>query len=141
MKYFHSVTSPELPSLGNKHKHWAIVSKERAAWHERIRWLFTFKPDKPLELCGLRLIRYSNRMPDYDNLVYSFKPVIDGLVLSGILKTDRMDCIVQRNYFWVKVPQKESRIDILVSELTFEEIDPASPEYFFVLQSKNRSLK
>lgn len=56
-------------------------------------------------------------MPDYDNLVYSFKPVIDGLKNCGVIKNDDMLTIVDRKYFWTKVPEKMKHITIEVEEV------------------------
>lgn len=56
-------------------------------------------------------------MPDYDNLVYSFKPVIDGLKNAGIIKNDDMLTIIDRKYSWCKVPEKMKHITIEVEEI------------------------
>jgi hypothetical protein len=46
------------------------------------------RPGSPLQRVRLKLFRNSNRMYDYDGLVASFKPVIDGLQHCGIIKHD-----------------------------------------------------
>ncbi len=46
------------------------------------------KPEFPLEICTLFLKRSHWRSLDYDGLVGSFKPVVDGLVTAGILIDD-----------------------------------------------------
>lgn len=45
-------------------------------------------PTSPLPKAKLKITRFSYRMLDYDGLVGSLKPVIDGLVSSGILIDD-----------------------------------------------------
>lgn len=48
---------------------------------------------------GIECLRHSNasRM-DYENLCWSFKPIIDGLVDAEVLVDDSMDVIVERHY-------------------------------------------
>lgn len=46
-------------------------------------------PDNPLERSRVVLIRASSREMDYDNLVSSFKPVLDVLQEHGILANDK----------------------------------------------------
>lgn len=45
-------------------------------------------PPRPLEKAQITLVRYSHRMLDFDGLVGSMKPVVDGLVTAGVLKDD-----------------------------------------------------
>lgn len=56
-------------------------------------------------------------MPDYDNLVYSFKPVIDGLVHAKIIQNDDMNTVVMRHYAWAKVKRGQEQITIEVEEI------------------------
>lgn len=118
MKYFLKVNINSVPSLANRHQHWAKTAKERKRWHELIAHAFRIhKPKTPLELCVVRVVRFSSRMPDYDNLVYSFKPVVDGLKNAGIIKNDDMLTIIDRKYSWCKVPEKMRHITVEVEEI------------------------
>jgi Holliday junction resolvase RusA-like endonuclease len=71
-------------------------------------------PSKPLERYSLKLIRCSPREPDYDNLVASFKPVVDALRKADILKDDRYSNSGQWDVHWIKTPKKEQKIIIQV---------------------------
>lgn len=46
------------------------------------------KPKKPLRKCSLTLVRYGTKYLDFDGLVGSFKPVVDGLKYSEIIIDD-----------------------------------------------------
>lgn len=51
----------------------------------------------PLENFNLSITRHGARALDYDNLISSFKPFIDGLVLSKIIENDSWRFIRQIN--------------------------------------------
>lgn len=46
-------------------------------------------PPEPLKKAVITLIRFNYRMLDFDGLVASFKPVVDGMVQAGVLIDDR----------------------------------------------------
>lgn len=54
-------------------------------------------PAQPLENFQISVSRQSSRTLDYDNLIASLKPYIDGLKLSGIIKDDSWQFIRQIN--------------------------------------------
>lgn len=55
--------------------------------------------------------------PDDDNLMISFKPVVDGLIRAKIITDDNPSIIEKRNYIWKKTKQKEGFIQVYVKEL------------------------
>ena len=60
---------------------------------------YPHRPQVPFKEVGIRCCRYTSNMKiDYENLCWSFKPIIDGLVDAGILEDDNMDIITQRDY-------------------------------------------
>ena len=63
------------------------------------------------------MIRATADKCDFDNLVYSFKPVVDGLVKAGIIQDDDMDTVVERKYLFHKVPRKEAHVIVSVEEI------------------------
>lgn len=46
-------------------------------------------PERPLTNFKLKLIRHSSRPLDYDNLVSSFKSIVDGLTKAGVIEDDK----------------------------------------------------
>lgn len=54
-------------------------------------------PAQPLENFRLSIVRYGAKTLDYDNLIASFKPYIDGLKKSEIIKDDSWKYIKQIN--------------------------------------------
>ena len=107
-----------LPKLPNgSHGHWASVNRYRRTWHQLVSNAIGFKPKKPLEKVRVTCIRAASLKCDYDNLVMSFKPVIDGLVLAGIIKDDDMDTIVERRYSVQKTTRKDSHVTVCVEEI------------------------
>ena len=76
------------------------------------------RPEKPLESFKISITRYGARCLDYDNLISSLKPFIDGLTLSGIIIDDSWKYIKQIN-----TDQKistEKKLVIRVDEVTVE---------------------
>lgn len=73
------------------------------------------RPEKPLENFKISITRYGARCLDYDNLISSFKPYIDGLTLSGIIIDDSWKYLKQ-----ISTDQKiskEKKLVIRVDEL------------------------
>lgn len=108
-----------LPSTANSHKaHWAVAGKERKKWRLATKMrTFLQRPSQPLTACRLTCTRFSSSEPDHDNLVQSFKSVIDGLKDAGIIKDDKSSIVKERKYLWEKVARDEGRISVLVEEL------------------------
>ena len=94
-----------LPPTTNKagYGHWAKKAKEVKRWRFNVVAVVgTSKPKSPLKKAKLTLIRCSSKETDFDNLVISFKPVVDGLKDAGIISDDRSSVIGQPTYLWKK---------------------------------------
>jgi len=67
------------------------------------------RPKRPLQRSCVRLVRHSSRQPDYDNMVISAKPIVDGLVRAGVLADDRPANFVggHPEYVWEKTKRAE----------------------------------
>lgn len=76
-------------------------------------------PDEPFARAWITCTRFSSarEAPDYDNLVASFKPIVDGLVLVGVLLDDNPDVIVGRTYNWKPASPRHGKIVVLVEEV------------------------
>lgn len=97
--------------------HWASRYAETKKWRRLIgNELYTRLPDKPLERAKLTLIRYSSAEPDYDNLVMSFKSIIDALKFHKVIMDDKMSNIGASEYKWEKVKPKQGMTRIIVKE-------------------------
>lgn len=121
MKYSLFFTIHNLPKTPNEtlQKHWRVNSGESKKW-KRLVWheiLSKGAPLKPLAKAKLTLTRCSSVSPDYDGLVGSFKHVMDGLVESRVIESDKMDCIGKPDYRWEKTAPKKGRIEILIESL------------------------
>lgn len=96
--------------------HWATRRKHDAGWKERIGWEARRLGGKPLLTdAHIDCIRFSAVEPDYDNLVASFKPLVDGLVEAGILVNDSPSRLT-RTYAWCNASRSKGRIRICVKE-------------------------
>jgi hypothetical protein len=73
------------------------------------------RPISPLTSFQISATRHSGKFLDWDNLVASLKPFIDGLVLSGVIKDDNWNFIKHINTDQVK--SKEKKIVITVKEI------------------------
>jgi Holliday junction resolvase RusA-like endonuclease len=73
-----------------------------------------FKPQMPLEEAKLTFTRVASRAPDFDNLVGSFKCIIDALVRCGIIAGDTPQVIGQPVYLFEKSKRSNGKIKIKV---------------------------
>lgn len=73
------------------------------------------KPEFPLELFKLTIVRHGTRALDYDNLISSFKAHIDGLVNAGIIINDSWKYLKQINTN--QVVSKEKKLVIRVEQI------------------------
>lgn len=105
--------------LNSSHGHWASrytkIRKVKATVGFSV---FEHKPKEPLKQARLTLVRHSTRQPDFDNLVASFKPVIDALTEYQIIVNDKPENIGQPSYNWVKCARVSQGISILVEEVS-----------------------
>jgi Holliday junction resolvase RusA-like endonuclease len=107
--------------LNNSHGHWATKYQKIRKTKATVGFsVFEHRPPKPLETARLTLVRHSTREPDFDNMVASFKPVIDALTEYQIIVNDRPDNIGQPSYNWVKCARVNQGISILVEEVSRE---------------------
>jgi hypothetical protein len=74
------------------------------------------KPKQPLKKCTITLIRFGTKYLDYDGLVGSFKPVVDGLIKSEVLFDDSYPITGPWNVDQRIVSKKEVGISIIVEE-------------------------
>ena len=116
MSYHLRLELDGLPAMGmNARRHWHVVNKENSAWYARVRIATRLKrPPEPLRLARVELTRCSSMEPDFDNLVASFKPILDGLKRAGVIRDDKMSCIGQPDYHWRKAAPTEGRIAVEV---------------------------
>lgn len=109
---------PELPNAWPKNPH--AENRRRKKWHKRVGEMILVSGVRPTETvtrCELACVRWSPRMPDFDGLVQSFKPLVDGLVNHEIIADDHMGIIVRRRYSWVQVPKKYQEVTMEISQI------------------------
>lgn len=87
---------------------------------ERVKDEIFFKtrnktPVKPLENFKITVLRFSTKTLDYDNLIASLKPYIDGIKNAGIIKDDSWKYI--RNIPVGQEISQDKKLLIKVSEL------------------------
>ena len=69
--------------------HYRTKHENAMTWKNLVAWAVKGKePTEPLTKVKITLVRYNYRMLDFDGCVASFKPVVDGLVYSKIIKND-----------------------------------------------------
>jgi Holliday junction resolvase RusA-like endonuclease len=119
-KYSEKWQFDELPPMNTAHtrRHWSSSHRESKKW-EQLVWAVTSgaRPDHPLEFAFVHCTRHSSTCPDYDNLVMSFKPVIDALKKNDMIVDDDMKRL-QREYDWEYAPRKKGYITIKLGELS-----------------------
>lgn len=113
---------PGLPKTVNQigRSHWAIKSKEAKRWKSAV--FYACHQNKISELmlpkATLELTRFSSREPDVDNMVGSWKHVIDGLVLAQVIIDDKPSVIGSPVFTWEKCKRAEARIRIRIFTFT-----------------------
>lgn len=95
-----------------------LLHLQRKRWKmTTVNLIYLLKPPRPLKKAKLTLTRFSSKRPDYDGLVSSFKPIVDGLVEAKILEDDNHDVIGIPKYDWQPAPLREGKIWVEVWEV------------------------
>ena len=120
---------PGLPELPQKRRSYWVIKKAADRWREVVKLTVKQRrPPDPLSSALITLTRRSSVEPDYDNLVASFKPVVDALTLSkknnrgrmiwraDVLVDDRPS-VLARRYLWEKAPPGKGSIHVVVQAI------------------------
>ena len=81
----------QLPEAFNKvlRTHWKDRHSTNMSWYMFISCEVGLKrPPKPLKRARISIVRHAHRTLDFDGLVASMKPVVDGLVVAKVLSDD-----------------------------------------------------
>lgn len=117
------ITIPGLPKTPNIRQHWAAKAAHNKKWRKMAgeaawaEWKKYPQCGKPLQRVRLTLIRGSTKEPDLDNLVASFKSIIDGLKDAGIISDDNPRVVSEIKPRWEKAPRKAGYVKVIVEEL------------------------
>lgn len=118
MKLVAEIKLQGLPKTVNAigYAHWATKRRNAMLWKNKIIQECVIKKywGMNLEKAYLEFTRFSSKEPDFDNLVASFKHVMDGLVLSKVLIDDKSSIVGQPIFKWQYVPHKQGRIEIKI---------------------------
>jgi len=110
---------PKLPN--NSGRRWQFRWAHQKKWRDLIVALVRpeDKPEEPLTKATLTLTRCSStaREPDHDNMMASYKGLIDGLWRSGIIADDNPGVIGTPIIKWVKCKRALKKTIIEVEEL------------------------
>jgi Holliday junction resolvase RusA-like endonuclease len=110
------VSTQETDANRRRGKHWSFSHSADVKIKTEIYWLSKDKlPEKPLEKFLLSITRHGAKKLDYDNLIGSFKPAIDGLVKAKIIKDDNWTYIKHIDVDQVISPHR--KLVIKVDEL------------------------
>jgi hypothetical protein len=117
MSYTFEFEIPELPKPINRQMsmHWTAKGEYVRSWHAQVAaHIGKNKPAAPLKKARLTLIRFSSTEPDFDGLVSSFKPVLDGLIKCGVLEDDKPSNIGKSSYEWEYAKAKQGKIKVKI---------------------------
>lgn len=104
---------------GRSRGHW-VMNRETQKWKELAAHTARAKglPPRPLKRALLTLTRFSSSEPDGDGVVAGFKPIIDGLVVAGVLEDDKWsNTCGLAHYRWEKVKPKQGFLRVVVEEV------------------------
>ena len=110
----------ELPKSTNSMKTYQHRIWEISRWRRIVPKYILIYPKKPLRNAEIICQRHSSREQDPDNLVASFKAIIDVLVKIGILRDDNSKFLT-RKYEHVKCKKGEFKIVLIIKEVTNEQ--------------------
>jgi Holliday junction resolvase RusA-like endonuclease len=106
------------PTSNGSHGHWRAKHARVKLWKARVfKATWHLRPSVPLKKARLKLTRFSSGQCDYDNLVHSFKCVIDGLREAGILSDDKLINIGVPTYGQEKTNPRGGKIVIEIESL------------------------
>ena len=94
--------------------------KYRQKWHDIPALMVKMnkaKPKTPLTKVKIHCIRWTNYKCDDDNLRYSFKPLIDGMVRAKVLAGDGPTVIVSSTYERLNAKKSARGITIRITEV------------------------
>lgn len=104
---------------------WPIKAAHAKRWKGAVALAVrNLAPARPLKTATLTLVRVSASEPDYDGLVSGFKPIIDGLVASRIIETDKRSCIGVPKYEWRKGKRGQGSMLIRIEAAITQDINP-----------------
>src|ERR1700751_3965984 len=108
-----------LPRTANARLHWRARHAENKKWMKEVHPMLqgAFRPMRPLKRAKLTLTRVSSVSIDSDNLVISFKPIIDALVTCKVLVNDKFENIGMPDYRWEKGKPKQGFVKIRIEEV------------------------
>lgn len=109
---------PKTTNASRRHGHWGALLSESRKWKKAV-WAAVVvegKPTQPMLSASIELIRHSSTQPDFDNLVSSFKWILDGLIDAGVIVSDKPSVIGQPVYQWEKAAPKKGFIEVRVSD-------------------------
>lgn len=112
-----------VPSSGNAKldKHKLAQYRENKKWHKKVFLAVRNQlPAKPLNKCELHLIRYGSMTLDYDNLVISFKSIVDGLSEAGVIADDSYAVTGKWDVDQIKSTRKDAHVEIIVYGLPYD---------------------
>ena len=116
-----------LPPLQHtRRKHWSQIRRTDKEWKRLVKLMLLARqrPAEPLDVAQVICTRESVKEPDYDNLVISFKPLIDGLVWAKLLADDKPGNFVggQPIYRWLKAPSRKAQRVVIQVGWAMEEV-------------------
>ena len=110
----------KLPKMNTSHtrgRHWSVGHREAKYWVGRLYLeIQGRKPKRPLKRARGTFTRHSSREPDYENLAYSFKEIVDALVKLDVLEDDAPKNL-ERMYRWEKGRGGDGKVTIHLEEL------------------------
>lgn len=106
-----------LPKMANQllRGHWRVKHAHAMKWKLAVSLACHGRlPARPLERANVSIVRCSSVRPDFDGLVSSGKPLLDGLVEAGVLADDTHAVIAQPEYAWEKAPPRggHTRVEV-----------------------------
>lgn len=117
MRIIATIELPGVPNtLNATYTHWTKKAAEIKRWKNAV--YYACHQEKiigiSLDKAVLEFTRYSSRECDFDNLVGSFKPILDGLRYARVIKDDKPSNIGSPIFKWVKVSRRDSKIEVKI---------------------------
>jgi Holliday junction resolvase RusA-like endonuclease len=109
--------SKDLPKSMNSMRDYRHRLWEIAKWRRKVGCnIHPSWTKKPFTKAHVICERHSSREQDFDNLVASFKSILDALVYHNVLSDDGPK-VLTREYRWIKAKKGEYKIVLNITEV------------------------
>ena len=110
-----SFTLPKPTPSNNvlKGQHYFAYKKLREEFVDMVKEVVPV-PEKPITRCEIFITRYGSTPMDWDNVYGGFKPLLDALIIGGIISDDNPAVVTKLEAAQVKCKRKDAQTRVVI---------------------------